>query len=303
VNLSSDIVFGKRTNRPLATRENLQALLHDDPVYGGGALRYNLLKRRIEHAGKPYREENDVRIVEYLDDTYRVSFPLQFIGRALMTEALKHEYCPVYDYLSGLAWDGVSRFDSLLTDVLRVVPSPSDLGDVRDFFVGAVARRLSDDPAGVEMKTLIISGAQGTFKSTFVALLARGGFSDSTFDYGKPDGYGHMLNTWFMDWGILDRFNRGGARRAALCAFLAARRDTYRLPYAKQAVTTPRRCVMVETTNDEWVCSDEDEDKAQSYRDQFLVLYVGCIDIPLFKTMRDQIWAEAVYLYRKQSEQ
>ena len=303
MNLSSDIVFGKRTNRPLATRENLITLLHDDPIYGGGALRFNRFKLRIEHAGKVYHEHQDVRVVKYFADTYGVSFPLQFIGRAVMTEALKHEYCPLYDYLSGLAWDGVSRFDSLLTDVLRVVPSPSDLGDVRDFFVGAVARRLSDDPAGVEMKTLIISGAQGTFKSTFVGLLARGGFSDSTFDYGKPDGYVHMVSSWFIDWGILHRFARGGARRAALCAFLAARQDTYRLPYARQAVTTPRRCVMMETTNEEWMCYDEDEDKAQSYRDQFLVLYVGCIDIPLFKTMRDQLWAEAVHLYRKQAAQ
>jgi predicted P-loop ATPase len=303
MNLSSDIVISGRTKRPLATRTNLQTLLHDDRVYGRGALRFNRFKLRIEHAGKVYREENDVRVVKYFDDTYEVAFPLQFIRRALMTEALKHEYCPIYDYLSGLAWDGVSRFDSLLTDVLRMVPSPSDLGDVRDFFVGAVARRLSDDPAGVAMKTLIISGAQGTFKSTFVELLARGGFSESFFDYGKPDGYLHMISSWFIDWGILHRFDRGGARRAALCAFLAARQDTYRLPYARQAVTTPRRCVMVETTNDELWWNEKDDDKAQSYRDQFLVLYVGCIDIPLFKTMRDQIWAEAVHLYRKQAAQ
>ena len=76
MNLSSDIVFGKRTNRPLATRENLITLLHDDPIYGGGALRFNRFKLRIEHAGKPHREERDVRIVKYLDDTYGVSFPL-----------------------------------------------------------------------------------------------------------------------------------------------------------------------------------------------------------------------------------
>ena len=277
----------------LPTLFNLQTLLADDPNYGGGALRYNLLERRIEHDGQPHREERDVRIVKYLDDTYRVAFPLAWIGQCFMAEAIDHEYCPVRDSLAPLAWDGATRLDDVLTRVLKVAATPLHLAYLRCFLVSAVARVFSTDPQGVKVDTIfVLKGPQGCRKSTFFRILGSPFFSDSDVDLSSKDGKMTVAAAWITEWSEIDHSLTKHVQ-SAVKAFLTSQVDNFRPPYARGNIKAPRRSIIVGTTNqDEFL-----QDSTGSRR--FNVLAVSTlIDTDLLKSMRDQLWAEAVHLYR-----
>jgi hypothetical protein len=282
-----------KTGAILPILENLQKILRDDPVYGGGALRYNLLERRIEHAGQPHREERDVRIVEYLGDTYRVSFPLQWVGQCFMAEAIDHDFCPVRDSLAPLAWDGQSRFVDVLERVLKVDPSPLHVAYLRSFLVGAVARVFSTNPLGEKVDTVfVLKGPQGCRKSTFFRILGSPFFSDSDVDLSSKDGKLTVAAAWITEWSEIDHSLTKHVQ-SAVKAFLCSQSDNFRPPYARANIDVPRRSIIVGTTNEDEFLQDATGSR------RFNVLAVSAnIDTELLTSMREQLWAEAVHLYR-----
>ena len=282
-----------KTGAVLPTLANLQKLMRDDPTYGGGALRRNLLRRQTEHAGKPYKDESDVRLVEYLDDTYRVPFPLAWIAPVVMAEAREHEYCPVRDWLSGLAWDGACRMIDVLVRVLGVTASPLHVGYLRSFLVGAVARVLTTDPRGVKVDTvLVLKGPQGARKSTFFSILGGVFFADSDVDLSSKDGFMSAASAWIIEWAEIDHA-LSKHQQSAVKKFLTSQVDSYRPPYARATIHEPRRSVIVGTTNEDVFLQD-----AGGSRRFHVVGVSGIIDTDLLSSMRDQLWAEAVHLYR-----
>ena len=281
------------TGAILPVLANFRKLLRADPVYGGGALRHNLLKRRIEHAGKVFKEEEDVEIVEYFADTYRVCFPLAWIGRCVVVEAARNEYCPVRDWLAPLAWDEQSRFVDVLERVLKVAATPLHVAYLRSFFVSAVARVFSTDPQGVKVDTIfVLKGPQGCRKSTFFRILGSPFFSDSDVDLSSKDGKMTVAAAWITEWSEIDHSLTKHVQ-SAVKAFLTSQSDNFRPPYARMNVDIPRRSIICGTTNqDEFL-----QDATGSRR--FNVLAVSTlIDTELLSSMRDQLWAEAVHLYR-----
>ena len=282
-----------KTGAVLPTLANLQKLMRDDPTYGRGALRRNLLRRQTEHGGKPYKDESDVRLVEYLDDTYRVPFPLAWIAPVVMAEAREHEYCPVRDWLSGLAWDGACRMIDVLVRVLGVTASPLHVGYLRSFLVGAVARVLTTDPRGVKVDTvLVLKGPQGARKSTFFSVLGGAFFADSDVDLSSKDGFMSAASAWIIEWAEIDHA-LSKHQQSAVKKFLTSQVDSYRPPYARATIHEPRRSVVVGTTNEDVFLQD-----AGGSRRFHVVGVSGIIDTDLLSSMRDQLWAEAVHLYR-----
>lgn len=282
-----------KTNAVLPTLANLQKLVRDDPTYGRGALRRNLLRRQTEHGGSVYKHESDVRLVEYLDDTYRVSFPLAWITPVVIAEAREHEYCPVRDWLSGLAWDGACRMIDVLVRVLGVTASPLHVGYLRSFLLGAVARVLTTDPRGVKVDTvLVLKGPQGARKSTFFSVLGGAFFSDSDVDLSTKDGFMSAASAWIIEWAEIDHA-LSKHQQSAVKKFVTSQVDSYRPPYARATIHEPRRSVVVGTTNEDVFLIDAGGSR------RFHVLGVsGIIDTDLLSSMRDQLWAEAVHLYR-----
>jgi predicted P-loop ATPase len=78
----------------------------------------------------------------------------------------------------------------------------------------------------------------------------------------------------------------------AVKAFITRRVDNFRPPYGRRNIKVPRQSVLVGTTNaDDWM---RDETGAR----RFWPIRCGDINIDLLKEVRDQLWAEAVALYR-----
>lgn len=81
------------------------------------------------------------------------------------------------DFLSGLAWDGVPRLDTLFIDYLGAADTPYTRAVTRKAFTAAVTRAMI--PGSKYDNMLILAGPQGLGKSTLLDKMSRGWFNDS----------------------------------------------------------------------------------------------------------------------------
>ena len=95
-------------------------------------------------------------------------------------------------------------------------------------------------------------------------------------------------------WGIevaeLSAMNRGEVERVK--AFITRRIDRFRPSYGRRVIEVPRQSVFFGTTNADTYLKDETGGR------RFWPIKCGVIDLKAIRRDRDQIWAEALELYR-----
>ena len=204
--------------------------------------------------------------------------------------AREHAYNPLKQYLESLKWDGVERIGSVCEDILGAEVSQINQSIVRNFFVSAAARAMNP---GCQVHTvMVLVGGQGAGKSTFFRVLGGDWFADSAVDIKDKDSFQNLRGSWIYEWAELEALNRARDSSAAK-AFLSSAVDRYRPSYGRRVVNVPRSCVIVGSTNRNDFLEDETGNR------RFWPLQVGeLIDTDLLRGQRDQLWAEAVHLYR-----
>jgi predicted P-loop ATPase len=270
----------------------LRKLLRCDSKYR--ELRFNTAKKEGELSGAPFGEGAERAAVEYLSDHYGVTFSLKNMRASLISIAKENSYNPIEEYVTGTAWDGVLRFNSLLTDVLGAPPSDLDAEYLRCFMVGAVARQLHTDRTGVKLDTaLILHGRQGCGRTTFFNILANGYYGRTNSMPRSLGAYRVMDTSWIVEWENLDAVAKR-SKQTGVLSFLSCSRDLRRKPHTSQCVGVSRRSVFVGTTH-----TGEYLSRNHLHNRRFWVVNVpGKIDTVLLESMLDQLWAEAVHLYR-----
>lgn len=200
----------------------------------------------------------------------------------------ENPFDPLRDYLDGLQWDGAERLRTWLSNYCGAERSEytSEVG-VR-WVISAVARGLR--PGCKVDHMLVLEGAQGRRKSTALATLAGAEwFSDSLPQMGSKDASAYLAGKWVVEVGELEAMRRDVD---GIKAFLSRSVERYRPAYGREEVVEPRRCVFAGTTNK----SDWQRDETGGRR--FWPVKVGEIDIDALAKDRDQLWAEAVALFR-----
>lgn len=287
--LVDEMLKRSRTGEVLSVFVNAKKILDHDPRWVG-RIRMNRMGG-IEVDGDHQDESFVAKVAEWLSDNYDAQFKLPDVMYAIHVLALAHAYSPVEEYLTSLTWDGVPRFRQLLVDVLGCKHSDLHEAYVRRMMISAVARGLSP---GCKVDTmLILQGAQGAMKSTFFEVLCgKGWFGASAIKIQDKDGPIQLRSTWIYEAAEMSSLRKQTAE--AVKHFLSLPKDLYREPYGKVATHHERHSIMVASVNpDEFL-----DDPTGSRR--FWPLHVpGQIDLGLLRALRDQLWAEAVVLYRR----
>lgn len=284
------------------TANNFNLIIQNDK-YLKGAFGYNTFdNRRYVLKSLPWRESDGnslFRDVDYAGLRNYIECVYGCVSNQKVDDALalaveRKRFHPIREYLDGLAWDGVQRIDFLLTDYFGAEDTPYTRAAIRKMLVGAVARVFQP---GVKLDlALILVGAQGTYKSTFVKKLGREWFSDTFLTVQGKEAFEQLQGAWLIEMGELSGLKK--AEVETIKQYISKCEDSFRPAYGRVVETYKRQCVFFGTTNDRTFLRDPTGNRRFLPVDVRPDSIVKSVTEDMTDDEVDQIWAEACVLYR-----
>lgn len=285
---------------------NVEHVIRHHPAWRG-TLRFNEYTREVELHGSPVgipghtiqlKDNHAGLVADWLsrDKYLNLRVKDHVVWSRILIVAEANGYDPLKEYLSGLQWDGIERISKGPQVYFGATPT-DDLGrDIseylsttfRKWLVSAVARGLRP---GCKVDTVLhLEGKQGVGKSRALRVLGGEFFSETAIDIHSKDSWAACSTNWIIELGELETFRR--TEVTAQKRFFALCEDQYRPPYGRAAIKAPRRCVFVGTTNTDDYLSDPTGER------RHWPIAVGELDLDALARDRDQLWAEAVALFK-----
>ena len=216
---------------------------------------------------------------------------------AVTAYAHRNKFDPIADLLLNQLppWDGRDRIAELAAHIIHSMPTLPNGADpvetfLRKWLVGAVARAL----VGEQNFVIILIGSQGIGKSQLARWLAPKPdlFSDAPIDPDSRESVvlaGRVLVHELAELGSTTRRKDVDA----LKRFLSASTTDVRLPYARTSTCIRHRASYLATANDaEHLLRDSTGNR------RFVALRIDSIDWAYAQIDKQQLWAQAVALYR-----
>jgi predicted P-loop ATPase len=286
----------------LSTGVNVELVLLNDTavteMVGFNALRNGIVFLRPppqgflpRKVGDEWQDTDDTACSHWLMQNWRLSVAEQQVRSVVSLVAHRRSFHPVREALDSYAWDQALRVDTWLSTYLGVEDSAYSRTVGRWWLISAVARVMKP---GVKVDTmLILEGPQGAKKSSALRALAGDDyFLDDMREVGGVESSKQLRGKWIVELAELDAFRR--AESSTIKRFVSQQVDNYRPSYGRTSVDFPRQCVFAGSTNhDEYL---HDETGAR----RFWPVRCGTIDLAALTKDRDQLWAEALVLYRQE---
>ena len=238
-------------------------------------------------------EDNDeTQINEFLQRNGLLNISEKILHAAIVAAAMENSFHPVRDYLNGVEWDDVSRVDTWIETYLGDKSDPKYTRPVGKMYLISMVARAFEPGCKVDY-VLTLEGPQGILKSTALATLTVNPkwFSDDLPDLNDKDAKQHLRGKWLIELGEMHRPHR--ASNATFKTFVTRRVDKYRPPYARNETDQPRQGVFASTVNLDQYLTDETGNR------RTWPVKCGTIELEALKRDRDQLWAEAVMMYRR----
>lgn len=285
----------------LPTLDNVVSILRNDPRWAG-VIGFDEMGGRVMKLLAPpfergevgeWADMDDARLEHWLAVRYQLRrLPSDALSKGVLLVADDHRFHEVRDYLEALKWDGEPRVARWLFAYLGAEPTPYSEAVGAKWLVGAVARAMRP---GCKMdNVLILEGMQGVGKSTALKILFQPWFTDAAFEIGSTDGYQIMRGMWCVELAELDSFGRAEASRSK--AFFTRAEDRYRNPYGRKPVTIQRTCVFAGSVNHSTYFTDETGNRR--YWPVKVADGKGVMQLDDLARDRDQLWAEALHLFK-----
>jgi predicted P-loop ATPase len=294
----------KEDARPLGNVANVLLALREDPAFVN-IVAFDEMARTtmlmhplgnpnlygmVFYTPVPLRDEDATGITEALQHAGLCSVTEKVVQQALLKRARERTFHPIRGYLDALKGDGRARLETWLARGLGAEQTAYTAGIGRMFLISMVARIYQ--PGCKVDHTFVLEGPQGALKSTLCRVLAgEDWFSDGLRDIHSKDASQHLRGKWVIELAEIHQMHK--ATPAELKSFLSRQIEIYRPSYARFEVHEARQCVFVGTTND----ADYLRDATGGRR--FWPVACGAIDLEWMRANRDQLFAEAVALYRQ----
>ena len=198
-------------------------------------------------------------------------------------------------------WDGVPRIDTMFTEHFHAKINKSAgqteafySAAARYFMLAMVKRAISPDTPIKADDILVLKGAQGCRKSTAVRCLALRDtdcLEGLTFANDDTEWAIRISGHIIAEIPEMSGYSRRDV--AETKSILSRTEDSYRPKYEKVAVTVPRRCMVVLTTNEPEFLTDVTGNR------RFLIIEIAdgmIIDTDWIRSNIYQLWAEALHL-------
>lgn len=247
---------------------------------------------------EPIKNVDYSGIRNYLESIYGIVSTLK-IDDALALEFEKNSFNPVVDYLRALKWDGTPRVDYALIKYFNAADNIYTREAIRIMMVAAVARILNPG-IKFELVLVLVSPMQGTGKSSFFRALAQQWFSDSFKLRNNNQDFEQLQSAWIIE--IAELAGLKKAEVEDVKHYISKQEDTFRPAYARVPETFQRSNIFVASTNIHGFLNDTSggrrfmpidiENIKLRYNTKLLEFLNNKQEI-------DQMWAEAVELYRK----
>lgn len=280
--------------------DNVKTILENAPELAG-KIKTNDFTRQLEITAalpwaatpRPWEDSDDKALWHYFETRWGIA-SLGKILAGLSMVAAANAFHPVREYLSSLDWDGLPRVATVLVDYLGAADSAYVRAVTRKFFAAAVARVM--DP-GCKFDTMLtLVGPQGIGKSELIKRLGQDWHSDSFSTVQGKEACEQLQGVWIIEMAELSATKK--AEVEAVKHFISKREDIYRVAYGRRVSHFPRQCVFVGTTND----SECLKDKTGNRRFLPVDCRAGQAKRSLWDDLTadeiDQLWAEAVQLWR-----
>jgi putative DNA primase/helicase len=293
-----------RKGNAYSTIDNIVLILENDP-YLKNRIAYDdfekcevaiqdLSWRKVNELTRRLTDKDDANIRHYLEKTYGIS-SIAKTKDAMEVLALKKSFHPVREYLNSNKWDGENRLETLFVDYQGAMDNEYTRTTTRKMLVAAVARVF--DPGVKFDHVLVLVGKQGLKKSTIISKLGRQWFTDSFSTIEGKESFEQLQGVWLVE--IAELAGLAKAEVEKIKHFITKRDDRYRVAFGRRTEKFPRQCVFFATTNKRDFLRDPTGDR------RYWPVLVN--EIPptkdVFNDLDDyevgQIWAEAVYHYRK----
>ena len=219
---------------------------------------------------------------------------------AYMAYAKKASYHPIHEYLNSLKWDGDDRI-SALCDYMGSVDDPIIYNDgatvplhavyLYRWLIGAVAKTFDTH----QLMMLVLDGPQDLGKSTLSKWLCSAMpdyFIESAIKIEDKDTEVRLIDRWIWEVAELDATTRK-ADQSALKSFITKNRVTVRKAYGRHEITKPALACMIGTLNDSTGFLTDDTGNRR-----FMVTKLDRLDFHYMDLDVNQVWAQAVQLYR-----
>lgn len=294
-------------NKYLSSANNINLIFAHDSRLKGLFKQNNFDGKRYVFGTTPWRKVSKPEPIKnvdysgvrnYIESLYGIVGSLK-IDDSIALEFEKNSFHPVLDYLRTLKWDGEKRIDGLLIKYFGAEDNLYTKEAIRKMLVGSVARVFKPG-CKFDLVLTLVSQKQGTGKSSFFKALGREWFSDTFMTVQGKEALEQIQGAW-----IIEMAELAGIRKAEIEAvkhFITKQEDMFRPAYARTSETYLRQCVFVATTNQNNFLKDASGNR------RFIPVDIQNIKLTDNSALRDflddkneidQVWAEAVMLYKK----
>ena len=280
------------------TESNACAIL--GAIYDEKTLYFDVRQGHYIYKGKPFDDTQLVNMFLPIIQSPVVGLGLEKFRKNAVRDGLdvlmaNRERDPHMDYLKGLTWDGVPRVEKFFIDYVGVPDSEYIRLVGKNFWTSLAARGLR--PGAKFDSMVVLEGHEGIAKSTLVSAIG-GQYTNAPTRkncFQNLDDLRAMHQSVIVE--LPELIGLVGMDAETVKAFLAQPWDDIRALYARKSSRNERGFIFVGTTN-----SDRYLAQAMGVRRFWPVKIprdVKTIDIHKVKQDRDQLFAEAIVLFRE----